>query len=113
MCCKYISRVVYTYEGKIKEKPKQHLVCLFEESLEGTGPRELVNMLMEKQIDIGAVFVGNEIEGFRYVIGSKTEDVRKYAKIFNAKFSGRGGGKPEMIQGSLIRTKEAISECIE
>ncbi|MDD3141538.1 MAG: alanine--tRNA ligase-related protein [Lachnospiraceae bacterium] len=101
------------FKMKIAKIPNQHVVCLFEEILEGSGPRELVNMLMEKQVDIGAVFVGNEIDGFRYVIGSKTEDVRGFAKMFNEKFAGRGGGKQEMVQGSLIGTKEAITRCFE
>ena len=35
------------------------------------------------------------------MIGSRNLDVRPLAKGLNEAFSGRGGGKPEMVQGSL------------
>ena len=89
-------------EYKVSVIPnEQDMVVLFEEELSGSAPRELVNLLMTKDIKVGAVFAGNEVEGYRYVIGSKHVDVRPYAKMLNDAFQGRGGGKPEMVQGSL------------
>lgn len=79
----------------------QEIVCLFEPELEGNAPRELVNLLLEKNIKICGVFFGNDNEGYRYVVGSRSADTRPLAKCLNEKFSGRGGGKPEMVQGSL------------
>ena len=35
------------------------------------------------------------------MIGSREEDVRPLCRQLNEKFAGRGGGKPEMVQGSL------------
>ena len=86
----------------------QKLVCMFEHDLDGNGPRELVNMILEKETGIGAVFAGNDEKGYRYVIGSRVEDVRPVAKMINEEFHGRGGGKPEMVQGSLEGCKEKI-----
>ena len=86
----------------------QNLVCMFEHDLDGNGPRELVNMILEKETKIGAVFAGNDEKGYRYVIGSRTEDVRPVAKRINEEFHGRGGGKPEMVQGSLEGCSEKI-----
>ena len=85
-------------------------MVLFEEELDGNGPRELMNLLLEKGAQIGAVFAGTKETGFRYVIGSKEVDVRPFAKALNTAFNGRGGGKPEMVQGSLSGNEEAIRE---
>lgn len=85
-------------------------MVLFEEELDGNGPRELMNLLLEKGAQIGAVFAGTKETGFRYVIGSKELDVRPFAKALNTAFNGRGGGKPEMVQGSLSGNEEAIRE---
>ncbi len=76
-------------------------VCLFESGLEGDGPRLLMNLVMERGHELCAVFCGDDREGYRYVIGSSHIDLRNLVKELNAAFSGRGGGKPEMVQGSL------------
>lgn len=76
-------------------------VCYFDETLEGAAPRELMNLILNRGVKICAVFVGNEKEGFRYVIGSHDVDVRDLCKVLNMEFGGRGGGKPLMVQGTL------------
>ena len=83
-------------------------VCLFESGLEGDGPRLLMNLVMERGHELCAVFCGNDVEGYRYVIGSVSLDLRKLVKELNAAFSGRGGGKPEMVQGSLKGTESEL-----
>lgn len=83
-------------------------VCLFESGLEGDGPRLLMNLVMERGHELCAVFCGNDEEGYRYVIGSAGLDLRKLVKELNAAFSGRGGGKPEMVQGSLKGTESEL-----
>lgn len=84
-------------------------VILFE-NLEGNLPRELMNLVLENAVSVCGVFCGTEEAGFRYVIGSKTEDVREIAKRLNAVFGGKGGGKPEMVQGSLTGKKLEIEQ---
>lgn len=81
---------------------------MIEENLEGNQPRELANKLLEKDVKIAAVFAGNDEKGYRYVIGSRTEDVRGLAKDMNSKLNGRGGGKPEMVQGSAACSRSEI-----
>ena len=80
--------------------PGTERALLIEAGLEGSQPRELMNKLLEKGVGVALVFAGNDEEGYRYVIGSKNQDVRPLAKEMNAALSGRGGGKPEMVQGS-------------
>lgn len=48
--------------------------------------------------------------GYRYVMASETTDLRAAAKSINAALSGRGGGAPGMIQGSLLASREQIEE---
>ena len=38
--------------------------------------------------------------------------MRALARKLNEAFSGRGGGKPEMVQGSLAGPREAILDMI-
>lgn len=88
----------------------QDVVVMFELELDGNAPRELVNLILNKNARVVAVFVGNSKKGYRYVIGSKSVDVRPIAKSLNEKFEGRGGGKPEMVQGSLHGNEFEIRE---
>ena len=100
-------------EWKVKEIPDgEDLVMMFEE-LEGNGPRELMNLLIEKGTGVAAVFSGNDGEGYRYVIGSRQKDTRAIAKKLNETFCGRGGGKPEMVQGSLVGEAAAIRKLLQ
>ena len=46
--------------------------------------------------------------GFRYCIGSRSADLRAAAKEINAALSGRGGGQPSMIQGTVLADRETI-----
>lgn len=99
---------------KVEQIPQsQEVVVWFEEELEGNAPRELTNLIIENGASIGAVFAGDEKDGYRYVIGSKSCDTRIFSKRLNEKFGGRGGGKPEMVQGSLAGREEEIRKEVE
>lgn len=87
---------------------EEEVVTVFDSGLSGNGPRELMNLLLNKGARVCAVFAGNEEEGYRYVIGSRQTDVRPFCQRLNAAFEGRGGGKPGMVQGSLCGNEEAI-----
>ena len=101
-------------EYKVSELPGQKsLIVLFESELSGDASRELVNLLLAKETEIAAVFAKTDENQYRYVIGSKTKDVRPFAKMLSDKFTGRGGGKPEMVQGSVSGEVDAIREAIE
>ena len=78
---------------KMEQIPQsQKVVVWFEEELEGNAPRELTNLIIENGALIGAVFAGDEKDGYRYVIGSKSCDTRIFSKRLNEKLGGRGGG---------------------
>lgn len=83
-------------------------LVLFEEVLNPDGLRELVSAAMEKVEGICAGFTGSEKDGFRYVLGSRTVNLRERAKQINGALHGKGGGAPEMIQGSAQCTRREI-----
>ena len=89
------------------------IVTVFDADLSGNEPRELMNQLLERGAKIVAVFAGNDADGYRYVIGSRETDVRPMSKNLNASFQGRGGGKPEMTQGSLKGKEVEIRTFIQ
>ena len=81
--------------------------CLFEPELDMLSLRELVNLGMERTGGICAAFAGRDGD-WKYIIGSRTCDLRTKAKEINAAIGGRGGGRPEMIQGSCTATRQQI-----
>ncbi len=100
-------------EGKIAEIPAEQAdVLVFEMELETPVMRNVVNKLMEKHEGLCGIFVGSDEEGYNFIIGSKTIDCRDIAAKLREKFDSRGGGKPQMIQGSLLATADAIRNVI-
>ena len=88
-------------------------ICVFDSTLDDIALRELVNLLMEKCTGFAAAFSGSDEAGYKYIIGSRHIDLRKAARDINAAIGGRGGGRPEMIQGSTSETKEMIQKFVE
>ena len=89
------------------------ITVVFDAELSGNGPRELMNLLLDRGVKVAAVFAGTDENGYRYVIGSRVCDVRPISKKINALFNGRGGGKPEMVQGSLSGSEEEIINTLK
>lgn len=88
-------------------------LCVFENVLDEVALRELVNLLMEKCGGIAAVFSGSDEAGYRYIMGSRWVDLRRCAKEINRLIDGRGGGKPQMIQGSAAADARRIQAALE
>lgn len=92
--------------------PEDRNVCIFEEEMDNIAVRNFVNDAMERCGGICGAFVGNDQDGYRYILGSRTVDLRAFCKELNARFQGKGGGKPEMVQGSLRGTEKEIRNMI-
>lgn len=100
-------------QSKIAELPAdQEDVILFERDLDTPVMRNVVNQLMENHAGICGVFVGDDIEGYSYIIGSKSVDCREIATKLREALNARGGGKPQMIQGSLAAKEEQIKKVL-
>lgn len=89
------------------EETEGNLV-IFDSDLDMANLRELVNAAKEKCGGIAAGFIGSDEEGYHYILGSKTVDLRANAKAINAAIGGKGGGQKEMIQGTATASEEVI-----
>ena len=109
-----LNRIQAMYlENKLEKiQPEEKVVCIFEESLDSIAMRNFVNGAMERCDGVCGAFIGNEECGYHYILGSKTVDVREISKQLNQKFNGKGGGKPQMVQGSLNGCAKEILELL-
>lgn len=87
-------------------------VCIFEEELDNIAARNFVNGAMERCGGICGAFIGTDEGGYRYILGSRNVDLRVFVKELNVRFSGKGGGKPQMVQGSLRGNAGEIAKII-
>ena len=95
-----------------KISSEQKDVILFERDLDTPVMRSVVNKLVEAHDGICAVFVGNDTDGYNYIIGSKTVNCKDVAAKLKETLQARGGGSPQMIQGSVTATEQQIIENI-
>lgn len=72
--------------------------------------RTLVNEAMKLCSGVAAAFSGSDETGYNYVMGSANIDLRAKSKEINAAISGRGGGSPEMIQGSAKAVRATLED---
>ena len=63
---------------------------------------------MKKHSGICGLFVGSDSEGYNYVIGSSSQDCKILANTLREKLGAKGGGSPQMIQGSVKATATDI-----
>ena len=66
--------------------------------------------IANKKIEGILVAISGTEGDYKYVISSSSVDLRAMSKDINTALSGRGGGRPEMIQGSFNTTIEKIKE---
>ena len=88
-------------------------VLLFEEDLDVPVMRNAVNTLVETHEGVCGIFAGSDADGYHYIVGSKSEDCREAAKVLREKFGAKGGGKPEMVQGSVTASESDIRAALE
>ena len=92
---------------------EQKNVWLFVGEMDAIVQRNLVNRLCEEHEGACGVFAGSDTEEkYRYIIGSRTSDSREVQKVLRDRLGAKGGGKPEMIQGSVTGTEAAIREAL-
>ena len=93
--------------------PCEGNICIFDDTLDETALRELVNLLSDKCTGYAAAFSGSDKAGYRYIIGSRHVDLRNAAREINAGIGGKGGGTREMIQGRAANSARMIQEFVE
>lgn len=100
--------------GKIKEIPADEKnVLLFADDLDTAIVRTGVNTLVEKHKGVCGIFVGNDTDGYRFILGSSLADCNEIAGKLRKEFQAKCGGSNAMIQGSLLAPEKRIREFFE
>lgn len=92
---------------KERLRPTDGNICLFEPDMDTVSLRGLVNAGAALCGGVCAAFRGEDGD-YKYIIGSPNVDLRAGAKRINAAILGRGGGSPEMIQGTSAADRKTI-----
>ena len=88
-------------------------VLHFEEGLDPVSVRELADAIAQRCGGRAAVFSGSDGAGYSYCLAAPTGDLRSFGKEMNTALNGRGGGKPNFLQGSVKATREQIEKFFE
>ena len=76
-------------------------VLLFEDGLSPDALRRLCAAVLHTCGGRCACFSGADGWGYKYAAGQSGGDLRGFVKELNQALSGRGGGKPDFVQGSV------------
>ena len=71
--------------------------------------RELANAAQDKVAGF-LVVLSPDADGYKYVISSKSVNLRAEIKAINTALNGRGGGTPEMVSGRFGASLDEIKE---
>lgn len=94
----------------LPEQVEHYLV--FEEDVDKNVARRFVDEGKRKCQGICGIFLGNEEAGYQYILGSESVDLKTFSKAFHETLGGKGGGKPEMIQGTVLASEKEIRDYI-
>lgn len=114
-----LQKDVYALRGRVAELEESDFarkaeelsgkgdVLLVEKAMSGESLRKLCGLVKEKCGGRCAVFAG-EGESFQYAVALDGGDLRGFVKELNGALNGRGGGKPEFVQGSVLAGEAEI-----
>ncbi len=84
-----------------------YIACNFDSDM----MRELANFGMDKTA-LCIVASGDDNNGYSYIVGSKSLDLKAFAKAFNTALQGRGGGRDTMIQGKFSASANEFADFV-
>ena len=91
--------------------PGTSFILEFEEGISANAASEYASALVaEKGVGTAAVLMKQAENRYSYMVISQSRNLRDVSKEINTRLNGRGGGKPDMIQGSLEAEEETIRE---
>ena len=88
---------------------------IFEKHLSVLPQRALVNALCDRLPEGGGlcgVFAGEDGSGYMYIAGGRGADARTVSGRLRERLGAKGGGRPEMVQGSVQASKEEILRAL-
>lgn len=99
-------------DKKLNEIGEEADYILFENELDKNAARRFVDAGLQRCSGICGMFVGNDQDGYQYILGSQSVDLRELLKAFHEQFAGKGGGKQPMVQGTVQGAQEAIRDYL-
>ena len=81
---------------------------LFEDGLSPDALRRLCDAVLRTCGGRCACFSGGDAQGYKYAVGQPGGDLRAFVKELNQVLNGRGGGKPDFVQGSVQASQGEI-----
>lgn len=87
-------------------------VVLFEEDIESAVLRHIVNEQVTHREGYVMAFCGNDKQGYSYIIGSSKKDCKELLMRLQKSLGAKGGGSSQMIQGSVMTTRNDIERII-
>ena len=88
-------------------------VLLFEDGLSSDSLRRLCDAVLHACGGRCACFSGNDGSGYKYAVGQAGGNLRDFVKELNQALSGRGGGKPDFVQGSVRAPRSEIQSFFQ
>lgn len=104
-----LSKQIATLRAQSAE-PTDGNLLFFIDGADADILRLTVNESMEKCSGVCAAFSGGDGTGYKFVAASKNGGMREFSKKMNEALSGRGGGKDDMIQGSVGCSRKEIED---
>ena len=116
-----LQKELYTLRGRIAELEERDFtrladeyagkgdILLFQGTMAADSLRKLCGLIQESCGGRCAVFAGED-GAYQYAISQPGGDLRPFVKELNTALQGRGGGKPEFVQGSIQATEQAIRD---
>ena len=79
------------------------------DGLSPDGVRRACVAVMERCGGRCVCLSGKDGEGYKYAMGHKGGNLKDLTKSLNQTLNGRGGGKPDFVQGSVTATRAEIA----
>ena len=106
------SRLMSLEESRFAALARQYAgagdVVHFEEGLSSDSLRRLCDAVLHTCGGRCACFTGSDSTGYKYAVGQLNGDLRDLVKTLNQALQGRGGGKPDFVQGSVQAPRRDI-----
>ena len=99
--------------ARVKEiSPGEGCALLFSDRADLNSARAAVNAMTERCPGLCAVFSGTDETQFLYAAGSRSVDCRQFAAFLKQELGAKGGGKADMVQGSVCASEEEIRSAV-
>lgn len=111
------SRLMALEESRFTALAQQYTgagdVLVLEDGLSSDSLRRMCDAVLHTCGGRCACFSGEDDAGYKYAVGQLGGDLRDFVKELNQTLNGRGGGKPDFVQGSVQAKRKEIERFFQ